>query len=99
MHLPCLVVQDTARIAREDDRLLGVDARDDGQGLEIVEVDERQHLDLAPDQGGRFFAGYESETVARWREFGAWAEKWAEQNPSMQAAAVDAARESFVCFT
>ncbi|GAA5142351.1 biliverdin-producing heme oxygenase [Prosthecobacter algae] len=57
-----------------------------------------QHLDIPPDQGGSFFAGYGPETVGRWREFGTWAEAWSTRHPQDHPAAVQAARQTFDVF-
>ena len=58
-----------------------------------------QSLQIAPDQGGRFFAGYQNQTGAKWKEFGEWAEAWAARHPQQWLAAVDAARNTFASFS
>lgn len=59
----------------------------------------KDSLHISPEEGGRFFAGYREQTVPNWRQFGAWAEGWAAENPDLQPLAVDAARKTFVSFS
>lgn len=57
-----------------------------------------QCLDAPPERGGRFFAGYQEQTVPNWRRFGEWAETWAARHPDSEPAAVEAARKTFDSF-
>lgn len=57
-----------------------------------------QRLPISPQTGGMFFAGYQNETVPKWRQFGGWAEAWAGKNPDQTSRAVDAARKTFDSF-
>lgn len=57
-----------------------------------------QHLPISPQTGGMFFAGYQNETVSKWRQFGGWAESWASKNPDQTSRAIDAARKTFDSF-
>ncbi len=59
----------------------------------------QKNLAVTPETGGAFFSGYGSETPARWKEFGEWAEQRSGKISGCESAAVDAARSTFNCFS
>jgi heme oxygenase (biliverdin-IX-beta and delta-forming) len=57
-----------------------------------------KNLEIQPEGGGRFFAGYQEDTGTRWREFGAWAEGWHQRHVTDENTAVESARQTFNSF-
>lgn len=68
-------------------------------GGQVITKLLQQSLNIQPEDGGCFFAGYRDLTGPKWKQFGAWAESWASEHPGQQVEAVEAARKTFVSFS
>lgn len=66
-------------------------------GQFITKVLQR-NLPITASAGGRFFAGYQEQTMPQWREFGQWAETQATLDPNLESRAVVAAQQTFDSF-
>lgn len=58
----------------------------------------QKNLPITASAGGRFFAGYQEQTMPQWREFGQWAETQATLDPNLESRAVVAAQQTFDSF-
>lgn len=67
-------------------------------GGQVISRLLKRELDVEPQNGGRFFSGYGEDTGPHWRQFGQWAEAWADRNPGREQEAVLGARKTFDCF-